>query len=362
MGTGGLKLSVHAGERDRGAHGLLADELIEIYERCGVRTSVLLRGVEGFGLRHRLRSDRLLSLSEDLPVVAVALDEAPRVQAALAEVERVSAHGLIALERIELVGAGAGMLDSAPGGARLTLLAGRAQRTDGRATHAVVVESLHRHGLDGASVLVGLDGTLAGRRHRARLLDANTHVPVMVDGVGSCERVAAAAEELSSLLPAAALALERVTICKRDGVHLAEPPPAPQGDAGELSWWQRLVVHAGEQSRHEHEPLHGALVRRLRREGAAGATVLRGHWGFYGEDPPHGERFWSLTRRVPALTLVLDTPANTGRWFEIIDEMTARTGLVTCEQVPALRSGAPGVRHGGVRLAPAVRHGDGGRS
>ena len=33
-----------------------------------------MRGVEGFGAKHHLRTDRLLTLSEDLPLVSVAVD------------------------------------------------------------------------------------------------------------------------------------------------------------------------------------------------------------------------------------------------------------------------------------------------
>jgi len=39
------------------------------------------------------------------------------------------------------------------------------------------------------------------------------------------------------------------------------------------------------------------------------------------------------------------------RWFPIVDEVTAETGLVTSETVPALRASGAGIRHGGLRLA-----------
>ena len=78
------------------------------------------------------------------------------------------------------------------------------------------------------------------------------------------------------------------------------------------------------------------LILRLRREGAQGATALGGLWGYHGDHPPHGERFWSVRRHVPVVTVLLDTPANARRWFEIVDEMTRETGLVTSELVPAL--------------------------
>ena len=75
------------------------------------------------------------------------------------------------------------------------------------------------------------------------------------------------------------------------------------------------------------------IVLRLRAAGAAGATALRGHWGYHGDHAPHGDLFWHLRRRAPVVTVVVDTPANIARWFEIVDELTQETGLVTSEMV-----------------------------
>jgi PII-like signaling protein len=86
-------------------------------------------------------------------------------------------------------------------------------------------------------------------------------------------------------------------------------------------------------------PIHRALVQRLRQAKTAdGATVLRGVWGFHGDRPPHGDGLFSLTRRVPVVTVVIDTPANIAESFAIIDELTQDEGLVTSEMVPALVS------------------------
>jgi PII-like signaling protein len=176
-------------------------------------------------------------------------------------------------------------------------------------------------------------------------------VPVMIIAVGAGGQIARVLPELGALLRRPLLTLERVRVCKRDGTLLAEPLAPPAIDAAGRAYWQKLVVYASEQSRHGHQPLHSALVRRLRAEGAAGATALRGQWGYHGDHRPHGERFWSIRRHVPVLTVLVDTPANTSRWFEIVDELTRETGLVTSEIVPALRAAGPGIEHGGLELA-----------
>ncbi|HEU4977515.1 MAG TPA: DUF190 domain-containing protein, partial [Solirubrobacteraceae bacterium] len=74
-------------------------------------------------------------------------------------------------------------------------------------------------------------------------------------------------------------------------------------------------------------------------------------WGYHGAHAPHGDRFWSLRRHVPVLTVIVDTPERIRRWFAIVDELTAETGLVTSELVPAFRAAAPGIERGGLELA-----------
>jgi len=336
----GLKLTAWFGERERIGSRFLADALIDACERHAVRASCLLRGVEGFGAKHRLQSERLLSLSEDLPLAAVAVDAPARIEALLADVAGLQRGGLVTLERVALLGGDA--LPAADAGeAKLTVHLGRGQRAAGGApAYRAVVAALHDAGVAGASVLLGVDGTAHGERRRARFLARNAEVPLMVVSVGEPGRLATALERIAALVPAAPLAtLERVEVLKRDGVRLASPSPLADADAAGRPLWRMLSVYASEQSRHRGATLHTTLVRRLRAEGAAGATALRGIWGYHGDHEPHGDRLWSVRRRVPVVTVVLDRPQAADRWLGLIDELTDETGLVTSEIVPALRDG-----------------------
>jgi PII-like signaling protein len=168
-----LKLTSYFAEHDKAGRHFLADALLDCYGRHRLATSVLLRGTEGFGSRQRLQTQRLLTLSEDLPVVAVAVDTRQRIQQALDEVTALATHGLVTLERAHLL---TGQLDQVhlPEGlaeaTKLTVYLGRHQRTPGgRAAFLEVVDLLHRHRVDGATVLLGVDGTAHGVRRRARL-------------------------------------------------------------------------------------------------------------------------------------------------------------------------------------------------
>jgi PII-like signaling protein len=348
----GLALSVYVGERDRAGRELLTDALTALFTRAGVRAAVLLRGAEGFGVKHVLQTERLLTLSEDLPAVVLAVDEPQRIRALLGDVRAACRHGLITLERVRLLEDG-GQLPAAAGEEtlKLTVVAQRGARVAGAPAYHAAVRLLHRHGCTGASVLLGVDGCAAGTRQRARFLASNTAVPLLISAIGSRAALAAALPELAALPGSPPMMLERVRVLKRDGMRLADPLPAGGAGAPRPGYWQKLTVQTGEQDRHERRPIHSALVRRLRRAGAAGATAVRAQWGYGGAHLPHGERLWALGRHAPVLTFVLDTPENVGRWFGIVDELTAQTGLVTSELVPALRAAAPGLELGGLDLA-----------
>jgi PII-like signaling protein len=345
-----LKLTTYFGERDRAGGAFLADALAEVYARHGLRTSLVMRGIAGFGVKHHLHTDRLLTLSEDLPMVSVAVDERPRVERALSDVVALAGDGLITLERTAALPMA---LDDAT---KLTVYVGRGERAGDRPAHLAIVETLHHHGVAGATVLLGVDGTVRGVRQRARFFGANAQVPLMVIAIGAGEPIAAALAELRTTLSEPLFTLERVRVCKRDGRPLAEPRAVAATDPSGLAVWQKLMVYCGEQSRHEGRPLYEELIRALRMAGAAGATALRGIWGYHGNHEPHGDTLWQLRRRVPVVTVIVDTPERIQRWFAIVDELTDETGLVTSEQVPALRATGPGVARGGLRLAdPGVR-------
>jgi PII-like signaling protein len=342
-----LKLTTYFGERDRARGRFLSDALAHVYAQHDIRASVVMRGVAGFGVKHHLHSDRTLTLSEDLPLVSVAVDRSERIESVLGEVVELFGDGLITLERA-LMGDAA---PSAVGGhaTKLTFYVGR------RGAHLAIVDALHRHGVAGATVLLGVDGTAGGARRRARFLAANVDVPLMVIAVGAPQPIAAALAEIRTLLDEPLFTLERVRVCKRDGVRLAEPERVAASDPSGLGIWQKLMVYCGEQSRHDR-PLYSELVRALRAAGAAGATSLRGVWGYHGDHEPHGDSLWQLRRRVPVVTVIVDTPERIRRWFAIVDELTGETGLVTSEQVPALRATGPDIARGGLRLAdPGVR-------
>jgi PII-like signaling protein len=349
-----LKLTVYFGESDHVDGHRVSDRLHDCYHRHELRSAILLRGLEGFGVKHQLHTQRLLTLSEDLPLVSIAVDTRERVERAVEEVAGLLPAGLCTLERARLLSGQLGEVrlpEELHEATKLTVYLGRSEQIDGRPLFVALVELLRNHGLAGATALLGVDGMAHGERQRARFFARNTDVPLMVISVGPGEAIARALPAIGELVPRPLLTLERVRLCKRHGRRLAEPRHLPEHDDAGLAVWQKLMVYADEQAHHAGRPLYVELVRRLRAAGAAGATSVRGIWGFSGEEEPHGDRLFALRRRVPVVTSLIDRPERIQQWWRIVDELTDETGLVTSELVPALQAISPQRVSGGLRLS-----------
>lgn len=348
----GLKLTVYFGERDRAGGDLAARSLGELFARESVRLAVLLRGMEGFGLKHALQTHRMLTLSEDLPLAWVAIDSPERIRDVAGQVDRLLPRGLVTLERAQVGERASDLPISGDEAAKLTVYCGRGERVGGALSYHAVVDCLRDLGVEGASVLLGVDGVRTGVRCRPRLIGPNRDVPVMILAVGSRERLAGALPALDEILDRPVLTLERVRILKQDGVALAPLRTPPADDHDGLGLWQKIMVYTGEEAEVPGRPgpLYTELLRELKRAGAGGGTVLGGVWGYSGSGPAHGDRFFSLRRRVPVVCVCVDRPQRVAELWPVIDAMTGRSGLVTGEFVPAFRAAGPDGRRGGLQL------------
>jgi PII-like signaling protein len=368
-----VKLTSYFGERRRVAgDGFAADALLDLYGRHEIATSILLRGAEGFGAKRHQRTDMSLSLSEDLPLIAVAVDSRTRIEPLVVPTAELTGTGLVTLERARLLRddidaadvKAVALREGAHEETKLTIYLGRQERVYRVPAFVAVCDLLHRRGVAGATALLGVDGTAHGRRERASFFSRNPGTPMMVIAVGSGASIRRVLPELGGLLRRPLLTLERVRICKRDGKLLCPPagppgPPAPAdpdpntggtaaGQAG-LPLWHKLMVYTSEAALHDGQPVHRAIVRRLRAAGISGATTQRGIWGFHGDHAPHGDRLLQLGRHVPAVTVVIDSPERIAAAFAVVDELTAEHGLVTSEIIPAMRPGGDGHGQYGLR-------------
>ena len=102
-----------------------------------------------------------------------------------------------------------------------------------------------------------------------------------------------------------------------------------------------LRIFIGESDTWHGRPLYEAIVARVREEGLAGATVLRGIEGFGAHSRIHSSRILRLSEDLPVVVEIVDTAENVDRVLPLLDEMVSE-GMVTLERVEVIAYRAPG--------------------
>ena len=98
----GSLLRIFIGESDRHAGMLLYEWIVRTAREHGLAGATVLRGVEGFGARSRVRTAKILDLSTDLPIVVEIVDTAEKIEAFLPVIDAAIGDGLATVERVQV--------------------------------------------------------------------------------------------------------------------------------------------------------------------------------------------------------------------------------------------------------------------
>jgi hypothetical protein len=93
-----------------------------------------------------------------------------------------------------------------------------------------------------------------------------------------------------------------------------------------------LRVFIGESDRYEGMPLYEWIVRQARKEGLAGATVLRGMEGFGAHSRLHTAKILRLSADLPIVVEIVDTAEKIDAFLPLVDAAVGE-GLATLEAV-----------------------------
>ncbi len=97
------RLTVFVGESDRYHHRPLYAEIMHRAHQAGLAGASVLRGIEGFGTSSQVHTSRILSLTENLPVVIVMVDDAELIEAFALALGGVVAEGLAVIDDVDVV-------------------------------------------------------------------------------------------------------------------------------------------------------------------------------------------------------------------------------------------------------------------
>lgn len=99
-----------------------------------------------------------------------------------------------------------------------------------------------------------------------------------------------------------------------------------------------MRVFIGEGDRWQHQPLFEALVELFRREGFAGATVLKGAMGFGAHSVTHSDRLLRLSGDLPVVVEVVERSEKIEAILPRLDAMLTG-GMITLEKARVIRYG-----------------------
>jgi PII-like signaling protein len=97
------RLTIIVGDSSHWHHKPLFTEIVHRAHQAGLAGATVLHGIEGFGATSRIHTSRILSLSEDLPVVIIIIDSHDRIHDFLPQLDELVGEGLVILDDCQVI-------------------------------------------------------------------------------------------------------------------------------------------------------------------------------------------------------------------------------------------------------------------
>ena len=96
-------MRIHIGESDKWHGKLLYQAIVEMLRKEGFSGVTVLRGVAGYGGSSVYHTDKILRLSQDLPIVLEIVEATERIEQILPRLDSMVEGGLITLEKVRVI-------------------------------------------------------------------------------------------------------------------------------------------------------------------------------------------------------------------------------------------------------------------
>src|SRR5438876_12101377 len=96
-------MRIHIGESDRWHGKALYDAIVEMLRKEGFSGVTVLRGVAGYGGSSIYHTDKILRLSQDLPIIVEVIESTERIEQLLPRLDEMVDGGLITLEKVRVI-------------------------------------------------------------------------------------------------------------------------------------------------------------------------------------------------------------------------------------------------------------------
>jgi PII-like signaling protein len=96
-------MRIHIGESDKWHSKPLYEAIVQMLRKKGFSGATVLRGVGGYGGSSVYHTDKLLRLSEDLPIIVEVIETQERIEQILPQLDEMVDGGLITLEKVRVI-------------------------------------------------------------------------------------------------------------------------------------------------------------------------------------------------------------------------------------------------------------------
>ncbi len=96
-------MRIHIGESDKWHGKPLYEAIVEMLRKEKFSGVTVLRGVAGYGGSSVYHTDKILRLSQDLPVILEIVETNERIEQILPRLDAMVEGGLITLERVRVI-------------------------------------------------------------------------------------------------------------------------------------------------------------------------------------------------------------------------------------------------------------------
>jgi len=96
-------MRIHIGESDKWHGKPLHEAIVELLRKDGFSGVTVLRGVAGYGSSSVYHTDKLLRLSQDLPIILEVIETQERIDMMLPRLDEMVDGGLITLEKVHAI-------------------------------------------------------------------------------------------------------------------------------------------------------------------------------------------------------------------------------------------------------------------
>jgi PII-like signaling protein len=97
-----------------------------------------------------------------------------------------------------------------------------------------------------------------------------------------------------------------------------------------------LRIYFGEGDKWKEKPLHQVIVEKCRELDIAGATVLKGVWGYGASSLIHRSRVLSFSHDAPLMVSVVDSEEKIQKLIPFLDEVVDQ-GLIATSDVDVIK-------------------------